>query len=193
MCMVHVRHFPPGSGPARGTPPGETRAEHREERLQERQKDRADRIALVEQLASLKYLTGSRAHYRISAALKDVRPFDGATGADGATHIMELTHLMGIHEIPAGTWPRKLSLMLVGKARNWYVSRFAALSAGTFPPWAEHYPAIFAMNLAYSQLYKAAGAYQDLNCATRVPGTTCKDSLHRIDELVMLLHRTGVA
>ena len=103
---------------------------------------------------------------------------------------MELTHLMGTHEIPTDMWPRGLSLKLVGKALNWYVSRFADLPAGTFPPWAELYAA---MLLAYSQLYKAAGAYRDLHCATRVPGTTGKEALHRIDELVMLLQRTGVA
>ena len=164
-------------------------AERREDRLRERQEDRADRVALAEQLASLKSSTASRAQYRIGAALKDVRPFDGATGADGATYIMELTHLMGTHEIPTDMWPRELSLKLVGKARNWYVSRFAALPAGTFPPWAELYAA---MLLAYSQLYQAAGAYRDLHCATRVPGTTGKEALHRIDELVMLLQRTGV-
>ena len=49
------------------------------------------------------------------------------------------------------------------------------------------------MLLAYSQLYNAVGAYRDLHCATRVPGTTGKEAVHRIDELVMLLQRTGVA
>ena len=37
---------------------------------------------------------GSRKEYSIGAALKVVRPFDGATGADCAAYIMELTHLM---------------------------------------------------------------------------------------------------
>ena len=58
-----------------------------------------------------------------------------------------------------------------------------------FTPWAEFYAALL---LAYSQLYKAAGAYRDLHCAKRVPGTTGKEALHRIDELVLLVQRTGV-
>jgi hypothetical protein len=86
-------------------------------------------------------------------------------------------------------WPRELSLKLVGKAKNWYASRFPGLHAGTFPPWAELYAA---MLLASSQLYQAAGAYRDLHSAVRVPGTTGKEALNRIDELAMLLQRTGV-
>jgi hypothetical protein len=74
--------------------------------------------------------------------------------------------------------------------RNWYVPRFAALPACTFPPWAELYAALL---LAYSQLYRAAGAYRDLHCATQIPGTTGKEAPHRIDELVMLLQLTRVA
>jgi hypothetical protein len=143
---------------------------------------------MAEQLAALKFSSGGRAQNRIGAALKDFRPFDGTAGADGATYLLELTHLLGTHEIPADMWPRELSLKLVGKAKNWYASRFPGLHAGTFPPWAELYAA---MLLAYSQLYQAAGAYRDLHSAVRVPGTTGKEALNRIDELAMLLQRTG--
>ena len=172
----------------------EKRREERreEERHAERLRDhQADRLAMAEQLAALKFSSGSgsRAQYRIGAALKDFRSFDGAPGADGATYLLELTHLLGTHEIPADMWPRELSLKLTGKARNWYASRFPGLHAGTFPPWAELYAA---MLLAYSQLYQAAGAYRALHSATRVPGTTGKEALNRIDELAMLLQRTGV-
>ena len=167
----------------------ERREEERHaERLREHQ---ADRLAMAEQLAAIKFSVGSggRAQYRIGAALKDFRTFDGATGADGATYLLELTHLLGTHEIPAEMWPRELSLKLAGKAKNWYASRFPGLHAGTFPPWAELYAA---MLLAYSQLYQAAGAYRELHSATRVPGTTGKEALNRIDELGMLLQCTGV-
>ena len=167
----------------------ERREEERHaERLREHQ---ADRLAMAEHLAVLTgtFASRNRSQYCIGAALKDFRSFDGAAGADGATYLLELTQLLGTHEIPTDMWPRELSLKLVGKAQNWYASRFPGLPAGNFPPWAELYAA---MLLAYSPLYQAAGAYRDLHSAVRVPGTTGKEALNRIDELALLLQRTGV-
>ena len=96
---------------------------------------------------------------------------------------------MGTHQITPEHWPRELSLKLTGKAATWYASRFPGLRAGTFPPWGEFYSAIL---LAYSQLYGAAEAFQNLHGATRTHGSTGKEVLHRIAELEMLLRRKGV-
>ena len=120
----------------------------REERRDERESLREERQALAaQQLAALN--AGGRSQYRIGLALKDFRSFDGTTGSDGAAYLLELTHLLGTHEIPAAMWPRELSLKLTGKAANWYASRFPGLHSGTFPPWGDLYAA---MLLAYSHL-----------------------------------------
>ena len=160
----------------------------REERREERESLREERQALAaQQLAALN--AGGRSQYRIGLALKDFRSFDGTPGSDGAAYLLELTHLLGTHEIPAAMWPRELSLKLTGKAANWYASRFPGLHSGTFPPWGDLYAA---MLLAYSHLYQAAVAYQELHSATRLAGTTGKEALNRVDELAMLLRRKGV-
>ena len=101
----------------------------------------------------------------------------------------ELTHLMGTHEIPTHMWPRELSFKLLEKPRNWYVSQFAALSAGTFPPSMLLCSSLIASCIKPQELI----GIRDLHCAMLVPGTTGTEALHRIDELVMLLQRTGVA
>ena len=160
----------------------------REERREERESLREERQALAaQQVAALN--AGGRSQYRIGLALKDFRSFDGTPGSDGAAYLLELTHLLGTHEIPAAMWPRELSLKLTGKAANWYASRFPGLHSGTFPPWGDLYAA---MLLAYSHLYQAAVAYQELHSATRLAGTTGKEALNRVDELAMLLRRKGV-
>jgi hypothetical protein len=41
--------------------------------------------------------------YRIGAAAKEFRPFEGKE--DGAAYILELTHLLGTHEVPVAQWP----------------------------------------------------------------------------------------
>jgi hypothetical protein len=82
--------------------------------------------------------------YRIGAAAKEFRPFEGKE--DGAAYVLELTHLLGTHEVPVAQWPRELSLMLKGSAA--YAARFPDLPAGTFPPWSELHAA---MLHAYSQ------------------------------------------
>jgi hypothetical protein len=74
---------------------------------------------------------------------------------DGASYILELTHLLGTHEVPVAQWPRELSLKLKGPAANWYAARFPDLPAGTFPLWSELHAA---MLHAYSQSYGAAVA-----------------------------------
>ena len=81
-------------------------------------------------------------------------------------------------------WPREL----LGKARNWYVSRFAALPAFTFPPWVELYAAVL---LAYTSCIKGQEPIP-VGTSTVPRGYTGKEALeHRRDELVMLLRRTG--
>ena len=60
--------------------------------------------------------------YRIGAAAKEFCPFYGKE--DGAAYILELTHLLGTHEVPVTQWPRELSLKLKGSATNWYTARF---------------------------------------------------------------------
>ena len=96
----------------------EEREERRAERREDRREARKDRLALAEQMASLNTTgpcrRGGRATYRIGAAIKDFRLFDGAAGADGAAYLLELVHLLGTHQIPADMWPRELSLKLTG-------------------------------------------------------------------------------
>jgi hypothetical protein len=126
--------------------------------------------------------------YRIGAAAKEFRPFEGKE--DGAAYILELTHLLGTHEVPVAQWPRELSLKLKGSATNWYAARFPDLPAGTFPLWSELYAA---MLHAYSQSYGAAGAFQDLHSLKRLPGSTGKEAYARMEEHSMLLRRKGVS
>ncbi len=78
--------------------------------------------------------------YRIGAAAKEFRAFEGKE--DGAAYILELTHLLGTHEVPVAHWPRELSLELKGSAANWYAARFPDLPAGTFPRWSELHAAM---------------------------------------------------
>lgn len=167
----------------------EARKEAREaRRAEERREEREERRAFSAQLAATAALyPAGHSQYRIGAAIKDFRLFDGKE--DGATYLLELTHQLGTHQITPEHWPRELSLKLTGKAATWYASRFPGLRAGTFPPWGEFYSAIL---LAYSQLYGAAEAFQNLHGATRTHGSTGKEVLHRIAELEMLLRRKGV-
>ena len=125
--------------------------------------------------------------YKIGAAAKEFRSFEGKE--DGATFILELTHLLATHEVPVAQWPRELSLKLKGSAANWYAARFPDLPAGTFPPWGDFHAAVLH---AYSQSYGAASAYQDLHSLRRLPGTTGKAAYARMEELSMLLRRKGV-
>ena len=126
--------------------------------------------------------------YKIGAAAKEFRSFEGKE--DGATFILELTHLLATHEVPVTQWPRELSLKLKGSAANWYAARFPDLPAGTFPPWGDFHAAVLH---AYSQSYGAASAYQDLHSLRRLPGTTGKAAYARMEELSMLLRRKGVS
>ena len=123
-----------------------------EERRAARHEEREDRRALAEQLATLN--TGGRAQYRIGLAAKDFRSFDGEE--EGAAYILELTHLLGAHQVPVAMWARELNLKLSGKAANWYAAKFPDFPAGSYPPWSDLYAG---MLLAYSQSYGAAGAY----------------------------------
>ena len=160
----------------------------REERREEHESLREERQALAaQQLASLN--GGGRSQYSIGLGFKDFRSFDGTPGSDRAAYLLELTHLLGTHEIPAAIWPGELSLKLTGKAANWYASGFPGLHSGTFPPWGDLNAA---MLLAYSHFHQAAVAYQDLHSATSLPGTTGKEALNRVDELAMLVRRKGV-
>jgi hypothetical protein len=82
-----------------------------------------------------------------------------------------------------------MSLKLKGSAANWYAAWFPDLPAGTFPPWS----GLNAVMLhAYSQSYRAAGAYQDLHSFRRLPGSTSKEAYARVEEYSMLLLRMGV-
>ena len=170
---------------ARSAERREERAAEREARREERREEREERRALAEQLAALH--TGSRSHYRIGAAAKDFRGFEGKE--DGAAYILELTHLLGTHEVPVAQWSRELNLKLKGAAATWYAARFPDLPAGTFPPWKELYAA---MLLAYGQSYGAAAAYQNLHNLMRLPGSTGKEAYARVEESSMLLRRKGV-
>jgi hypothetical protein len=167
----------------------------REERLEARQEAqrREDRREAAEREARLEARllqtpSTTSGGYRIGAAAKEFRPFEGKE--DGAAYILELTHLLGTHEVPAAQWPRELSLKLKGSAANWYAARFPDLPAGTFPPWSELYAA---MLHAYSQSYGAAVAYQDLHSLRRLPGSTGKEAYARVEEHSMLLRRKGVS
>jgi hypothetical protein len=163
----------------------------REDRLEaQRREDRreaAEREARFEARLLHTHSTTSIG-YRIGAAAKEFRSFEGKE--DGAAYILELTHLLGTHEVPVAHWPRELSLKLKGPAANWYAARFPDLPAGTFPPWSELHAA---MLHAYSQSYGAAGAYQDLQSLKRLPGSTGKEAYARVEEHSMLLRRKGVS
>ena len=156
-----------------------------EERRAARHEEREDRRALAEQLATLN--TGGRAQYRIGLAAKDFRPFDGQE--DGAAYILELTHLLGAHQVPVAMWARELNLKLSCKAANWYAAKFPDFPAGSYPPWSDLYAG---MLLAYSQSYGAAGAYQTLHSLKRLPGSSGKEAYARVEEHSMLLRRKGV-
>jgi hypothetical protein len=158
-------------------------AAEREERLEARIAEREARL----EARLLQTPSTASAGYRIGAAAKEFRPFEGKE--DGAAYILELTHLLGTHEVPVTHWPRELSLKLKGSAANWYAARFPDLPAGTFPPWSELYAA---MLHAYSQSYGAAGAYQDLHSLRRLSGSTGKEAYARVEEHSMLLRRKGV-
>ena len=149
--------------------------------------ERLGQALAAQQLAALN--AGGSSQYSIGLALKDFSSFDGTPGSDGAAYLLELTHLLDTREIPVAMWLRELSLKLTGKAANWYASRFPCLHSGTFPPWGDLYAA---MLLAYSHLYQAAAAYQELHSVTRLAGTTGKEALNRVDELAMLLLRKRV-
>ena len=154
----------------------------REERLEARVAEREARL----EARLLQTPSPASVGYRIGAAAKEFRPFEGKE--DGAAYTLELTHLLGTHEVPVAQWPRELSLKLKGSAANWYAARFPDLPAGTFPPWSELYAAILH---AYSQSYGAAGAYQDLHSLRRLPGSTGKEAYARVEEHSMLLRRKG--
>ena len=158
-------------------------AAEREERLEARVAEREARL----EARLLQTPSPASVGYRIGAAAKEFRPFEGKE--DGAAYTLELTHLLGTHEVPVAQWPRELSLKLKGSAANWYAARFPDLPAGTFPPWSELYAAILH---AYSQSYGAAGAYQDLHSLRRLPGSTGKEAYARVEEHSMLLRRKGV-
>ena len=158
-------------------------ATEREERLEARIAEREARL----EARLLQTPSTASVVYRIGAAAKEFRPFEGKE--DGAAYILELTHLLGTHEVPVTQWPRELSLKLKGSAANWYAARFPDLPAGNFPLWSELHAA---MLHAYSQSYGAAGAYQDLQSLRRVPGSTGKEAYARVEEHSMLLRRKGV-
>jgi hypothetical protein len=173
------------------------REERRDEQRREDRREAAEREARLEaRLAEREARVEARllqnpsiasVGYRIGSAAKEFRPFEGKE--DGAAYILELTHLLGTHEVPATQWPRELSLKLKGSAANWYAARFPDLPVGTFPPWSEFYAA---MLHTYSQSYGAAGAYQDLHNLRRLPGSTGKEAYARVEEHSMLLRRKGV-
>jgi hypothetical protein len=123
-------------------------------------------------------------------AAKEFRPFEGKE--DGAAYILELTHLLGTHEVPIALWPRELSLKLKGSAANWYLARFPDLPAGTFPLWSELHAAMPVLHTD-SQSYGAAGAYQKLHSILRLSCSTGKEAYLRVEELSMLLQRKGVS
>ena len=157
-------------------------AAEREERLEARIAEREARL----EARLLQTPSTASVGYRIGAAAKEFRPFEGKE--DGAAYILELTHLLGTHEVPVTQWPRELSLKLKGSAANWYAARFPDLPAGTFPPWSELHAA---MLHAYSQSYGAAGAYQNLHSLRRLPGSTGREAYARVEEHSMLLRRKG--
>jgi hypothetical protein len=173
------------------------REERRDEQRREDRREAAEREARLEaRLAEREARVEARllqnpsiasVGYRIGSAAKEFRPFEGKE--DGAAYILELTHLLGTHEVPVTQWPRELSLKLKGSAANWYAARFPDLPVGTFPPWSELYAA---MLHTYSQSYGAAGAYQDLHNLRRLPGSTGKEAYARVEEHSMLLRRKGV-
>ena len=173
------------------------REERRDEQRREDRREAAEREARLEaRLAEREARVEARllqnpsiasVGYRIGSAAKEFRPFEGKE--DGAAYILELTHLLGTHEVPVTQWPRELSLKLKGSAANWYAARFPDLPVGTFPPWSEFYAA---MLHTYSQSYGAAGAYQDLHNLRRLPGSTGKEAYARVEEHSMLLRRKGV-
>ena len=111
-------------------------AAEREERLEARIAEREARL----EARLLQTPSTASVVYRIGAAAKEFRPFEGKE--DGAAYILELTHLLGTHEVPVTQWPRELSLKLKCSAANWYAARFPDLPAGTFPPWSELHAAI---------------------------------------------------
>ena len=158
-------------------------AAEREERLEARAAEREARL----EARLLQTPPAASGGYRIGSAAKEFRSFEGKE--DGAAYILELTHLLGTHEIPVAHWPRELSLKLKGSAATWYAGRFPDLPAGTFPLWSDFYAA---MLHAYSQSYGAAGAYQDLHSLRRLPGATGKAAYARVEEHSMLLRRKGV-
>ncbi len=45
-------------------------------------------------------------------------------------YILDLTHLLGTHEVPVAQWPRELSPKLKNSAANWYAAQFPG---GHFP------------------------------------------------------------
>ena len=168
----------------------EEQAADREQRHEDQR--RADRREAAEREARLEARllqtpSTTAGAYRIGAAAKDFRPFEGKE--DAAAYIFEFTHLLGTHEIPVAQWPRELSLKLAGQAANWYSARFSDLPVGTFPTWGDFYAA---MLHAYGQSYGAAGAYQELHSLRRLPGTTGKAAYARVEEHSMLLRRKGV-
>jgi sRNA-binding protein len=87
-------------------------AAEREERLEARITEREARL----EAHLLQTPSTASVGYRICAAAKEFRPFEGKE--DGAAYILELTHLLGTHEVPVAQWPRELSLKLKGSAAN---------------------------------------------------------------------------
>jgi hypothetical protein len=164
------------------------RREDRQEAAEQRREDRREAAEREARLEARLLRPSSPVAYRIGAAAKEFRPFEGKE--DGATYILEFTRLLGTHEIAVAHWPRELSLELKGSAANWYAARFPDLPAGTFPLWSELHAA---MLHAYSPSYGAAGAYQDLHSLRRLPGSTGKEAYARVEEFSMLLRRKGVS
>ena len=112
----------------------EQRREDRREADAQRREDRRDAAEREARLEArlLQIPHSPSVGYKIGAAAKEFRSFEGKE--DGATYILELTHLLATHEVPVTQWPRELSLKLKGSAANWYTARFPDLPAGTFPP-----------------------------------------------------------
>ena len=161
--------------------------EERAGRLEERRQDRLDREADRRAAPRFHNEGTNPSSYRIGASLKETPSFDG-TG-DSAAFLDEITVLLNTFEIPEQMWPRELRLKLTGAAKSWYRSHFHDLPQNTFPPW----PALCsALLLTYSPLYQAAAAYQALHGASRVPGSTGREALDRLDALLLDLARWSV-
>jgi len=156
---------------------------------QRRDDQRIHEAQLAATLAAVAALGQSKTRYIPGAAVAAFRTFDGAP-ADGATYLVELTDLLGAHQIPQSEWPRELRLKLGGTAVSWYKTQFKGMDADTFPPWGDLCAALLQ---EYSPLYKAAEAYHNLESAVRLPGQTGPQALQHIASLTLLLERCGVS